>query len=88
MVKNLPSNAGDVGSIPGGGTKIPHAMGQLSPRATTTELMGLNERVHVPQTTEPTCHNEREARGPQQKVRTPQRRILRAATKTQHSPKN
>ena len=31
VVKNLPSNAGDVGSIPGGGTKIPHAMGQLSP---------------------------------------------------------
>ena len=32
-VKNLPSNAGDVGSIPGRGTKIPHAAGQLSPRA-------------------------------------------------------
>ena len=31
MVKNLPSNAGDVGSIPGLGTKIPHAAGQLSP---------------------------------------------------------
>ena len=30
MVKNLPSNAGDVGLIPGRGTKIPHAMGQLS----------------------------------------------------------
>ena len=25
MVKNLPSNAGDVGSIPGQGTKSPHA---------------------------------------------------------------
>ena len=32
-VKNPPSNAGDVGSIPGGGTKIPHAGGQLSLRA-------------------------------------------------------
>ena len=31
VVKNLPSNAGDVGSIPGLGTKIPHAVGQLSP---------------------------------------------------------
>ena len=31
MVKNLPSNAGYVGSIPGLGTKIPHAVGQLSP---------------------------------------------------------
>ena len=37
MVKNLPSNAGDVGSIPSRRTKIPHAMGQLSPRAATTE---------------------------------------------------
>ena len=30
VVKNLPPNAGDVGSIPGRGTKIPHASGQLS----------------------------------------------------------
>ena len=37
VVKNLPSNAGDVGSIPGWGTKIPHAAGQLIPRVTTTE---------------------------------------------------
>ena len=37
VVKNLPSNAGDTGSTPGWGTKIPHAAGQLSPRATTTE---------------------------------------------------
>ena len=42
VVKNLPSNAGDMGSIPGQGTKIPHAAGQLSPCATTTE---------------PVCHN-------------------------------
>ena len=27
VVKNLPSNAGDTGSIPGRGTKIPHAAG-------------------------------------------------------------
>ena len=33
----LPASAGDVGSIPGRGTKIPHAMGQLSPHAATTE---------------------------------------------------
>ena len=33
LVKNPPSNAGDAGSIPGQGTKIPHARGQLSPRA-------------------------------------------------------
>ena len=42
MVKNPPSNAGDVGSIPGQGTKIPHATGQLSPHATTTEPVHLN----------------------------------------------
>ena len=30
MGKNLPSNAGDVGSTPGQGTTIPHATGQLS----------------------------------------------------------
>ena len=42
VVKNPPSNAGDTGSIPGRGTKIPHAMGQLSPPASTTELASLN----------------------------------------------
>ena len=30
VVENLPTNAGDEGSIPGQGTKIPHASGQLS----------------------------------------------------------
>ena len=53
MVKNPPCNAVDVGSIPGQGTKIPHAVEQLSPCTTTTELMHLNERAHMPQTTEP-----------------------------------
>ena len=38
MVKNLPSNAGDEDSIPDGLTKIPHASGQLSLQARTTEL--------------------------------------------------
>ena len=37
MVKNPPSNAGDLGSISDQGTKIPHVTGQLSPRAATTE---------------------------------------------------
>ena len=37
VVKNLPSNAGDASSIPGQGTKIPHAVGQLSLCAVTTE---------------------------------------------------
>ena len=36
-VKNLPCNAGDVGLIPGGGTKIPHATGRLNTRTPRTE---------------------------------------------------
>ena len=42
VVKNPPSNAGDVGSIPGQGTKIPHTVGQQSPHTATTE-------AHMPQ---------------------------------------
>ena len=42
MVKNPPSNAGDVGSIRGQGTKIPHAAGQLRLRAATTEHVSHN----------------------------------------------
>ena len=34
-VKNPP--AGDMGSVPGRGTRIPHATGQLNPHATTRE---------------------------------------------------
>ena len=34
VVKNLPSNAGDMGSILGPGTKVPHATEQLSPHTT------------------------------------------------------
>ena len=46
VVKNLPCNAGDVGSIPGQGTKIPHAAGQLSLRHNhwTRESVNCNER--------------------------------------------
>ena len=53
VVKNPPYNARDADSIPGQGTKIPHAAGQLRPRAATAELVGLND--HVLQTTEPKC---------------------------------
>ena len=37
MAKNPPSKAGDPGSVPGWGAKIPHVAGQLSPGATITE---------------------------------------------------
>ena len=32
VVGNLPFNAGDEGSIPGSGTKIPHSQGYLAPK--------------------------------------------------------
>ena len=39
VVKNLPSNTGDAGTIPGQGTKIPPATGQLSLHTATTEAL-------------------------------------------------
>ena len=39
VVENLPCNAGDTGSIPGRGTKIPHALEHLSLRLATTAPM-------------------------------------------------
>ena len=55
VVKNLPSNAGEAAWIPGGGTKISHAAGQLSLCATTPELLHLGQTAHMPPTTQPTC---------------------------------
>ena len=49
VVKNLPCSAGDSGLITGWGTKIPHATGQLSPQATTTDPACRNWRGCVPQ---------------------------------------
>ena len=37
VVRNPPSTAGVAGSIPGQGTEIPHAVGQLNSLTTTTE---------------------------------------------------
>ena len=72
MVKNPSSSAGDAGSIPGRGTKIPLAAGQLSPCATTRESECRNYRdpvlwspcattreKPVHRNKEPTHHNER-----------------------------
>ena len=47
VVKNLLCNAGDVGSIPGQGTKIPHALKQLSLPSVTTEPKDHSQRIHV-----------------------------------------
>ena len=38
VVKHLPANAGDMGSITGPGTKILHALGKLSPCTTITAV--------------------------------------------------
>ena len=70
-VKNPPPNAGDAGLILGRGTKIPHATGQLSPCATTTELVrsgaltpqlergphAATKSLHAT-TEDPACHEE------------------------------
>ena len=42
MVKNLSSSTGDEGSIPSQGTKIPHALKQLSLCVATAEPAGHN----------------------------------------------
>ena len=47
VVKNLPSNAGDEGSILVRGTKIPHAAGQLSLGAVTREACTPQQRTHA-----------------------------------------
>ena len=64
VVKNPPASTGDVGWIPGRGTKIPHALGQLRPRTTTTEPTCPGARMpqleRSPQATAKSpCHNKR-----------------------------
>ena len=45
MAKNLPYNAGDMGSITGQATKIPSAGDQLNLCSTATELLCHNYKV-------------------------------------------
>ena len=49
VVKNLPSNAGDAGSIPGWWSWTPHAVGQLSLHTTAAESVYHNREACVPQ---------------------------------------
>ena len=76
---------GTWGSIPGRGTKIPHAAaGHLSPPATTSEpsRARAHTQLESPRArTEPSHGNQREARVMQQK-------IPRAPTKTRRSQIN
>ena len=44
MVKNLPCSAGDIGSIPGKWTKVPHSIEQLSLCSTNRESVHPSER--------------------------------------------
>ena len=56
VVKNRPSNAGDVGLISGRGSKISHVKGKLSPCDVTTEATCSGEKpMHHSEDT--ACHN-------------------------------
>ena len=62
MVKNSPCNAGDMGSLPGWGTKIPQAAEQLSLQTTPSEPVPFGAPVPhwrglMLQRPEPACHN-------------------------------
>ena len=59
----MPSNEGDAGSIPSQGTKIPHAVGQLSPCAAKRESTYYNY-LTCTTTTEHACHDEEAMKGP------------------------
>ena len=47
VVKNLPCNAGDTGSVPGPDAKIPDASGQLSSHATTKTQHSQNKSSKI-----------------------------------------
>ena len=76
VIKNPPSNAVDLGSIPGQGTKIPHASGQVSLHAATTKPA--HPGAHTPQL-------ERSLSAVTREVREPQWKIPHAATKIPHA---
>ena len=80
VVKNQPSNAGGAGSIPGWGTKISHATGQLSPHATTTEPT--HSGACGPQLERENNHTPQLERSPHAAMKSPH-----AATKTRRSQK-
>ena len=72
-VKNLPSKAGDAGSIPGQGTKIPYATGQLSSCSATTESAcpraWVPQQERNPHTTAGACTITKIQRGPPKQKR-------------------
>ena len=99
VVKNPPSNAGNAALIPHQGTKIPHAMGQLSPphnywacAPQRESPSAANYRAHAlrtPHTTtreKATCHNKEPVL--QWKIPRASMKTLCAMTKTWCSQKN
>ena len=62
VVKNPPSNAGYMGSVPGQGTKISHATGQLSPCTTTRESERSNKDTVQPKKRNPNKQTEERQR--------------------------
>ena len=56
MIKNPPSNVGDMGSTPGPGTKIPCAKGQLSLQALEPRPHTRQKPLHFDE--DSTCHNQ------------------------------
>ena len=56
VVKNLPVNAGDMGSVPGLGTKIPNARRQPSLRSTQKKLTH-HDQQSLYTAEQPLCHN-------------------------------
>ena len=61
MIKNLPCIAGDIGLIPGRGSRIPHAVDQLSPDSATTKAKHHKQRVLRPDAAKYTHVKKREA---------------------------
>ena len=57
VVKNMPLNAGDEGSIPGQGNKMPHAAWPLSLCAATTDPAYYKQRDAHALPQEPALHN-------------------------------
>ena len=49
LAKNRPCGAGHVGTIPGQGTRNPHAAGQLGPHTTTAEPVSCSGQSHTTQ---------------------------------------
>ena len=49
MAKKLPSNVGDMGSIPGPGTTVLYVLGQLGPQSTTRDPEATTREDCVPQ---------------------------------------